>query len=695
MNKKYVLAAVCVLIFVFQACSNPQPTPISEPTKTATLSATSTSTPIPTLMPTSTPTPIPLAWTQINNGQGFQRDTVIAFATDKKDPNVIYVAMMNAGVYKTVDGGLSWQPAHHGLVSMQIESLLIDSQNPSLLYAGTMGGIFKTEDGGGNWSRIGNGTSLLMDMKNNSHLYTRDENDIYETTDQGNNWTTTYILKKDCPDTISSWAIHPTDGDTLFIGGGETCAGVYQSGDSGHSWTMIGMEDKPNLKPLFIGLDKQGNFSVYVGFDSEQTGMQRLASETGIYVSYDGGANWSDTSANNSSCNMLTSDLDNPFTVYCAGGELDVKRGKGLWQRIPDTGSKIYSAVHIDRPNGTERIITSAVDVSTDNPYVGIFISTDNGTSWAKRNIGLGSARSELKIEPMDSDSARIYLAAYYKGNSDNCALYSSQDSGKNWSAIKGKAYWCGPTFDAASVLYLTEWNSLQMSFDGGETWRWELGGRLIGNRMFLDTAILPLPSKNGSSESISANPYIEGLVYDIGDPIYYLTAGSGWQISSGSEALQDARLFYKDHGQTVYAIGRIHQAYSTDSGKIWQSCGEDVIASRSDSRLALDLQGSHLYLATPGNGVLVSTDNCGSWQASNNGLGNLFVNTVAIDPNNPDIVYAGTDDGAYVTYDGGATWGQVNGGLIGSTIVYSIAVDSESNVYAATPYGVFTLESK
>jgi photosystem II stability/assembly factor-like uncharacterized protein len=106
-------------------------------------------------------------------------------------------------------------------------------------------------------------------------------------------------------------------------------------------------------------------------------------------------------------------------------------------------------------------------------------------------------------------------------------------------------------------------------------------------------------------------------------------------------------------------------------------------------------LQGERLYLATPGQGVLVSTDKCGSWTPSSNGLMNLFVNTLAIDPNNINTVYAGTDGGAYISYDAGATWGQVNDGLLGATVVYSIAVDKDGNVYAATPYGIFTLESK
>jgi len=58
-------------------------------------------------------------------------------------------------------------------------------------------------------------------------------------------------------------------------------------------------------------------------------------------------------------------------------------------------------------------------------------------------------------------------------------------------------------------------------------------------------------------------------------------------------------------------------------------------------------------------------------------------------------MLYAGTDSGAYISFDGGNTWNQINEGLLGATVVYSIVVDNESNVYAATPYGVFQLESK
>jgi photosystem II stability/assembly factor-like uncharacterized protein len=636
-------------------------------------------------------------------GQDFQRDTVTAFATDKKDPDVIYAAMKNAGVYKTIDSGLSWRPTHQGLVSTQVESLLIDSQDPRILYAGTMGGVFKTEDGGENWYRIGDGTFMLMDVQDNSHLYGRDDSGIYETTDQGNTWTMVYSLKNTCPNSVSSWAIHPADGNMLFIGGGETCTGVYQSSDNGRNWTLIGMKDKSNIDALAIRLDEQENYSIYASVSFSP----RV--ELGLYVSHDKGANWPRTDY--WGCGILFADPDDPATIYC---DLSVQRSKGNpWKaiQIPGMDSIVISALHIDHPNDKDRIIVSVMNRANDDNDVSIFISTDDGISWAERGGGLGSARAELKIDP--TNKAKLYIGAYYprwgtwtyksmQKELTDCTLYRSLDRGKNWSSIKKAGVWCGPAFDATDALYLIERGSLQKSWNGGEKWLWVFSGTDPNKPMTVEKAKyfanrLPNYSINQSPfQSISANPYSDGLIYAVGDTIYYSTdAGVSWQLSAGSEGSWDARLFYTDQSKMIYAIGRYHQSYSTDSGVTWQHCGEDVTTSRSDSRLALDLQGSRLYLATPGQGVMISTDSCGSWQSSNDGLSNLFVNTLAIDPKDSNTIYAGTDGGAYISYDSGATWGQVNDGLLGATVVYSIAVDKESNIYAATPYGVFKLESK
>jgi photosystem II stability/assembly factor-like uncharacterized protein len=161
--------------------------------------------------------------------------------------------------------------------------------------------------------------------------------------------------------------------------------------------------------------------------------------------------------------------------------------------------------------------------------------------------------------------------------------------------------------------------------------------------------------------------------------------------ISSGN-------LFF-DHqnSQIIYFAGITEILKSEDKGETWDSCphlGEWI--SFSYSRMVIDPRDSgHLYLATRGGGVLVSENGCRSWHESNQGLGNLFVNTLAIDFDNPDTICAGTNSGIYISYNGGQTWEAANEGLLGGLVIYSIMVDPNdtSNVYAATPLGIFKLE--
>lgn len=141
------------------------------PTASPTLTILPTITEIPTEAPAPSPTPIPLAWKRVSLGQEFPRDTVTAFAIDPKDKDVLYASTENAGVYKSIDGGLSWRPVLHGLTDIHVESLLVDGQDTQNVYAGTPSGTFKTEDGGENWARIGEGTHVLIDPENNAHLY--------------------------------------------------------------------------------------------------------------------------------------------------------------------------------------------------------------------------------------------------------------------------------------------------------------------------------------------------------------------------------------------------------------------------------------------------------------------------------------------------------------------------------------------
>ena len=71
------------------------------------------------------------------------------------------------------------------------------------------------------------------------------------------------------------------------------------------------------------------------------------------------------------------------------------------------------------------------------------------------------------------------------------------------------------------------------------------------------------------------------------------------------------------------------------------------------------------------------------------------MVNSIVFDLNNPDVLYAGTNEGAYISIDSGKIWDVINDGLPDTKVVYSIVADKDSNVYAATPYGIYQLEKQ
>ncbi len=78
-------------------------------------------------------------------------------AIDPQTPSTLYVGTEAEGIFKSVNGGLSWNAVNDGLPDTIVYTLAIDPQTPSTLYAGTWDGLFKTTNGGESWSKINNG----------------------------------------------------------------------------------------------------------------------------------------------------------------------------------------------------------------------------------------------------------------------------------------------------------------------------------------------------------------------------------------------------------------------------------------------------------------------------------------------------------------------------------------------------------
>jgi photosystem II stability/assembly factor-like uncharacterized protein/tetratricopeptide (TPR) repeat protein len=672
-----ILVAIGWLIYPFiktlLAASAVQPTPLLTQVIGTAPNTTVPVTPLPTITPI--PTAIPLTWARSNSGQFLPRDPITAIVIDPNDTGVIYIATQEAGLYKSIDGGISWQPIHNGLGRAKVFSLIMDPRDSMILYAGTqLGGVYKTTDGGLTWHAMNEGIDIqrsewvaivVLDAQNSQHLFFTHSNAIYETVDGGHFWR---LVRDDnsgsCPRNYIGLALDPSDGNILYTAdfggsyGDNSCqGGIYKSNDSGLTWTITNFQSQPHeIQWNTLWIDPNIGHSLYI------------SSADKLWVSNDQGETW--TESNPTSCNALVFDKQDPLIAYCGNNDqfMITKDGGKQWSVLahPGIGQDVSLSIS---PQDRNTLFWGTT---------GLYMSTDGGKTWNEHGSGLGSRGWELKIAPADS-------SVLYAQGLDS-ALYLSKDEGRNWDIIgNGQSL----SFDnvGRNLYAMNNGEYLAISRDDGKSW---------------DQIALPVTP----SQAIAVHPTNPNRVYAIytrNTPpyIYYSDdLGKTWLSSTGMQDINDARLFFDhDQGNQVYAVGDVNYSRSNDGGITWENCGDSVFtiwSSILDARAVVDWRDNdHLFVATRGNGIVTSIDGCQSWQQSNTGLGSLFVNTIAIDPNNPDTLYAATDGGAYISTNGGQTWGVIDDGLLGATVVYSIVVDKDSNVYAATPYGIFKLEGK
>jgi tetratricopeptide (TPR) repeat protein/photosystem II stability/assembly factor-like uncharacterized protein len=620
--------------------------------------------PVPTNLPTPTATAVPLAWSRVNSFKSFTRDTISAFVVDPADPGVMYAGTQNAGLYKSIDGGMTWSPSGQGLNRGWINSLVIDPTDHNIVYAGvSLGGAFKSTDGGtswqalppldqsGGWEHVSN---IVMDPSDHNHLYYTQSDRLYSSTDGGQTWDK--LNFGSCPQSIVTFAVNPKDGKTLYAGVGyqDTCEkGLYVSKDSGNTWEITSLKEDISFDAL--GIDSQNGDHIYV------------SSQDSTFVSVDGGSSWKKTDIG--SCYRIMVDPNHPEIAFCSSG------GKLL--KTTDSGNSWFSLGKPITLDGTN-VILAFLSYQENKLFAaaqGVYISTDAGTSWVLHSNGLGATRFDLTPDPSHVGTIFAEIPDY--------GIYQSKDSGTTWTSFVAPGSNLAVDSYTNSLLVLRD-NLLYISQDGGNQW----------------TPKSSPANMSSPLASVGVNPYLSYIyaLYNRNNPPYIFYSkdnGTTWQSTTGMQDIYNARIFVgpKDPN-LVYAIGDNGFSFSQDGGFSWSNCQFNSLwAAKSNSRLIVDPQNSEVvFLATRGGGVLKSDSHCSSWLEKNSGLGNLNVNTLAFDPNHPATLYAGTDNGIYISYDDGEHWGEISNGLLGVTVVYSIFVDAQGNVFSGTPYGIFQM---
>ena len=207
-----------------------------------------------------------------------------AVAVDPTNPQVAYVVLNNAIIYRTADGGASWQAGeiiYRNFPASQIvgAQLAIDPRQPSTLYALTGNGsqFFKSVDSGASWKQVaipGNGVNFFqatfaMAPSDPQTLYVAGSGPLQKSTDGGETWQAVSLFGA----TLGGMTVDPHDASIVYM---VTAAGVVRSTDGGNTFRRIGLENVTGLHA--IAVDANDSSKIYV------------ADYQNIYVSTDGGA---------------------------------------------------------------------------------------------------------------------------------------------------------------------------------------------------------------------------------------------------------------------------------------------------------------------------------------------------------------------------------------------------------------------
>ncbi|MDZ7342105.1 MAG: YCF48-related protein [candidate division KSB1 bacterium] len=283
-----------------------------------------------------------------------------AIAIDPNRPATLYVSCYD-GIFKSTNGGKSWQITNNGMTTNDIKALICHPQDGNVLYAATWGhGIFYSNDGGANWQQRNSGItdtrilSIQENKENVNSLYCISEAELLKSDDGGNNWQSLAIqLGK-----IRSLAVD-FQANTLFLG--TKYNGIYTSVDGGKSW-----------EAAQSGLPKSSDGYYYAAGFMEMNHKESIVawaaiSSKGIYCSSDTGKTW-----------HCESDMLNGITINCMA-------------IATDNSEAIYV--------GTKQ---------------GVFITTDGAKTWEKMNDGLTTL--DVRAIAIDPKDTRIIYAGTWDG---------------------------------------------------------------------------------------------------------------------------------------------------------------------------------------------------------------------------------------------------------------------------------------
>ncbi len=669
---------------------------------------------------------------------GVTSGRVNAIAISPADPQLVLVGGATGGIWRSTDGGNTFVPVSDNQVDLAVGSLAFAPSNPSVVYAGMgdpaggyMGtGVLKSVDAGEHWFRVSNHTlpapgtinDLVVDSVDSDRVYltqysyraSTGEGEVYASgfflsEDGGKQWLRTFTgLPRDL-------VAHPTQPRTLYLCMSDTfsntkpSAGIYKSTDGGESWNvvftpsfLVATEAKLAVTPA----DPQLIYA-YAGL------IKKNSAEVSIYVTRDGGEHWTDLGHGEVDIGQLgynsyiTVDPTDGRKVYIGTRDLYRSVDAGVtWSNLTRNWHKFSMKFVFSPEAASTHSDQHVLAFSPANPNViyigndgGLSRSQDGGETFESLNATLALTQfNSVTLHPSDG-------ATSCGGTQDNGVLV--RGSGSRWSEFEsGDSGRC--------LINPTDPSMIYSSYVFGSLFRFKNNGEgvpgVITTIAKEATFQEPEPEDGpriGFYPPFAIDPPTGNLYFGTWRLFISKDQGISWKAPAGIKDLTVGDTRYGADVLSAIGIG------PGGSGVIYTGSAQGrVMLSTTAGRTWTDIRGlprrfitsivvssadaAKCYITVSGFGsghIFRTTDRGANWTDISTELPNIPVNALLIDPLNPQVLYAGTDIGAYRSEDDGASWVKFNAGLP-PVIVTGFSAQSNGLIQAATyGRGVYQLE--
>ncbi|HKE56859.1 MAG TPA: hypothetical protein VKB46_09165 [Pyrinomonadaceae bacterium] len=641
-------------------------------------------------------------WESVSDGSVFGSSSVGAIALSDSDPNTIYVGMGEPairgntshgdGVYKSTDGGKTWKRI--GLEdTRQISRIRVHPKNPDIVYVAAQGhvwganeqrGVFRSKDGGKTWQKVlyrgdkAGASDLSLDPNNPNVLYAGlwevyrkpwtlesggPTSGIFKSTDGGDTWTDITRNPGLPKGTIGivGISVSPANSDRLWAIVEAEDGGVFRSDNAGRTWTKVNEERRLRQRAWYytrIYADPKNVDTCYV-------------LNTGFYRSNDGGRTFTQIPVPHGDNHDLWIAPDDPNRIINSndgGANVSYNGGRSWTEQDQPTAQFYRVTVDNDFPY-------HIYGAQQDNSTVRIASRTTEGSIGTSDWFDVGGGESGW-IAPSPKDSEIIFAGSYgglitrydhHTGQLRDINPYPNNPMGAGADVLKYRFQWNFPLVFSphdANTLY-TAANVLFKSTNEGQSWE------VISPDLTRNDKAKQGPSGGPITKDNTSIEYYDTIFTVMESPVQ---AGTIW-IGTDDGLVQLSR----------------------DGGKNWSNVTppnsilpewsqiNSLDASAHDAGTAY--VAATMYKWDDNKPYLYKTSDYGkTWKKIVNGIpSDAFTRVIREDPNKRGLLYAGTETGIYVSFDDGENWQPLQFNLPVTPITDLVIQKREKELVAAT----------